>query len=368
MKRQTLTFPVLAALASGFVLAGPEGGATPQPSLPEVAILSTPAGGRSTHLRFQRLGSSEAAGLAATLPHLPGAVVLGEVLPGTRVVVAIADRAFGRDRSFGSSLFRLEEGKPPVELADRVYYATRPLVTRAGRIFVQRGWPGEEPRGHGERAVRLRTDRLTIDEVNPWTGNSRVVHRFDGYLAFLAGSFENEVLVYRVGHDQADLVAVDVDRGYTRPLLRSLVPMARDFAVDTESGSLFYTTLSEADRRLWSVERVSLRTGVREAILSGDEPSLFPFPLPGGRLALNASNPPGLMVVGDSRLSRPFGLGIDRVRSVSPDGSFAIVLHSAAPGPGLPYALELSTQRSFAVTTPPGEQADVAGFVSMGAR
>lgn len=368
MGRSPITLGVFAAVLGGVANAGPAGSVAHSPSLPEVALLSTPSQGSTTSLRFQRLGAPEPAGAVAALAHLRGAVVLGEVVPSTRAVVVIADRAPGRDRSFGSSLFRLEEGKPSVELADRVYYATRPLVTRAGRVFVQRGRPGEEPVPQGRRTDRLRTDRLTIDEVNPWTGDSRVVHRFDGYLAFLAGTFENEVFIYRVGYRQADLVAVDMDHGHTRPLQRSLLPMARDFAVDAESGSLFYTTQSEVDPERWSVERVSSRTGTREVLLSGDEPSFFPFPLRKGRLALNLRDPPGLAVLGDTRIDHPFGSGIDRVRCVSADGSVAVVFHSVAPGPGLPYALELETGRRLGVATAVGEQVDVAGFVSSGAK
>src|SRR5258707_1250375 len=77
----------------------------------------------------------------ARVEHLPEASLRGALGPGGLVLVA-ADRAPGRDRSFSSSLMRVEAGKPVVELCDRLMHASRPLVTPAGRVFVERGQKG----------------------------------------------------------------------------------------------------------------------------------------------------------------------------------------------------------------------------------
>ncbi|MBI3185291.1 MAG: hypothetical protein HYZ28_24395 [Myxococcales bacterium] len=322
--------------------------------------MATAPDGEVTELFFQRPGQAALSPAVASFRHEPGAVALGAVLPGARSVVAVAQLYPAREPSFASALVWLEPGRPPLFLADRVYHATRPLVTSRGRVFVSRGSPGQEPTLEQAQAGQLRVDALTVDEVDLASGKSRTVHSFAGYLTFLAGALGEELLVYRVRHGHADLVAVHADTGGLRVLVPSLPPFARDFAVDQESLSLLYTVL-EPSSRAWVVERLGLISLERRRLAQSPRPALFPHPWPGGRLAYNPEASWGLFVGGLFRA--PMGPGVDQLRGFSRDGSFAAAVHAVEGELVVPFALRTADGAALRLAVPEGKRIDVAGFV-----
>ena len=190
----------------------------------------------------------------ARFEHLPGAAVKVARLP-SGAVAAVADRAPGFDRSWGSSLLYAAPGREAVALCDRVFYASRPLVTPDGRLVVERGRPG--PRVPG----RMRVDELTLDGVDPAGGAARTIWHGRGFEAHLAALAGDEVIVYLVQPGVASLRAVDLRSGAERVILPSLPPYAHDFAVD--GGALVVQNRDDVRRDLQTVERIDLQTGAR---------------------------------------------------------------------------------------------------------
>ncbi|MBL8955785.1 MAG: hypothetical protein JNK82_33740 [Myxococcaceae bacterium] len=319
---------VLTALAAALLLVAPL----------EVAIISTPGPGEVSELRFQR-PAARLAEPVASFSHVAGSTVHASLLPGTRTVLAIAQTVSSRDTSWAASLLRLEPGKPAVQLASRVAISTRPLVTRDGRVFVQRSTNGQS---------------ITIDEVNPKTGALRAIHTFEGHLAFIAGAYEGEVLVYRVGRDGADLVAVHRDALGVR-VLTKLTPMARDFVVS--GASLIFTT---ADADGWLVAQVDLKSGAMSTIARSSHVAALPT-LVDGRLALCPGPGEGLRSLDGKLALLPRGPGFERV--VATAQGLAFVLHELASDFPRAYATELKTGKVLELAAPPSTRLDVAGVV-----
>ena len=92
--------------------------ATVTASGPTVALLLTRPGAGYTSLVLARAGESAAPTPVARLDHADAGVVKGTILPGTSVVLAVADTAATRDLSFASSLFRVEPRRPVERLVD----------------------------------------------------------------------------------------------------------------------------------------------------------------------------------------------------------------------------------------------------------
>ena len=307
---------------------------------PEVAVLSTAPDSEVSELRFQPLGETTVAPVAARVFHLPRESVLGALVPGTRQVLAVVATANQKDLSFASSLFLLEAGKPARLLADRIALSTRALVTPEGRVFVQRGRPGED-----------RIDALTIDEIDLRTGRAREVLAFSGYTAFLAGHLGRELLVYRVGPQGADLIAVHADALGVRVLIPKLVPLARDFALSADGRSLVFTEGDPSGH--WFIERLDLLTLARSLLAEGTTMALLPTPLPDGRIAFSPGLGLGLRDLEGATILRSTGGGFERVRAFTRKG-IAIGLHET-PG-------EFPTPLG-GFAAPPQQRLDVAGVV-----
>ena len=246
---------------------------------PEVAVLSSR--GDVAELRFQPLGQAELTTPVARFTHAEGSAVKGALLPRSRVVVASATLRSGGDLSFANSLIRLEPGKSPRVLADRLVYGSRPLVTAEGRVFVSRGMAGLEP-VDGRDALRV--DALTIEEIDPTTATRRVVHSTAGYLTFLAGASGRELIINEVAPVGARLISVHVDTFAVRELLHTMAPLARDFVVDVPRHRVIFTQ-GVADR--WVVEQVDLLSGASSLLAEGTEVTLMPAVLADGRVLIN---------------------------------------------------------------------------------
>jgi hypothetical protein len=327
---------------------------------PAVALLATPPGGAHTALYLTRAGAAAAGAPVATFTHAEDAAVRGATLPGSDVVLAVADTLASRDLSFAASLFRVAPHAPPALLCDRVVHASRPLVTAAGRVFVSRGVAGPAA------PSALRTDALTIDEIDPATGAARTVLTLPGYLAFLAGAHGAEILVYRVAQGGADLIGLDPDTGAQRRLA-PLLPFARDFSV--EGGAVVFQERDEQDSRAWTIDRVDLTTLTRTRLHTDPSASLAPFAWPGGGVAWSRAGHGGLALLGSGRplAAAPLGEGVDLVRAVSGDRAWVAALHTVPGQLPVAFAVDTRTGAAAALPAPVGVRVEIAGFVAGGA-
>jgi hypothetical protein len=329
---------------------------------PEVALLATAPGASHSSLYLSQPGSAAAAlAPVATITHAEDAAVRGAVVPGTSVVAVVADTKSVRDLSFAASLFRVAPHRPPEVVCDRVVHASRPLVTREGRVFVSRGVAGQATLGS------YRVDDLTIDEVDLATGTTRAIHTFSGYLAYLAGSFGREILVYRVDAAGADLVAVDPDTGAVRTIT-TLLPFARDFSVDEARGAIVLQERDEQDSRAWTIDRIDLASGARTRLVTSPSMSLAPFAWPGGGVVWSLDGRRGLSVLGGGPplTAAPLGPGVDLVRAVSQGGAWVAALHTVPSMLPVPFAVDARTGAAAAIPAPPGVRVEIAGFMENG--
>ena len=363
----------IAAGALGLALSGQHGAAPAAAqnavaaSGPTAALLVTRPGAGYTSLVLTRAGESAEPVPVARFDHAEGAAVKGVVLPGTSAVLAVADTVATRDLSFASSLFRVEPHRPAERLCDGLVYASRPLVTAKGRVFVSRGTAGPEPSAASK--VDAREDALAIDEIDPGTGHTRTVHTFAGYLAFLAGSQGSEILVYRVGAAGADLVGVDADSGKVRVIAPSLLPFARDFSVDAERGAVVFEERDERDSRTWVVDRIDLASGARTRLAAASSMSLAPSVWPGGGVAYSPDGRSGLTLI-DRKMKvihAPTGDGVDQVQAISADGAWVAALHTRPGELPVAFAIESATGRTLALPSAAGANVAIAGFVTEGA-
>ncbi len=344
-----------------------------------LALLAGRPGAEHTSLYLAPVGGSGAAlAPVATFGHLPGAAVRGAVLPGSSTVVAIADTAPTRDASFAASLFLLRPHAPPERLVDGVVHASRPLVTPAGRVFVSRGLAGPETDALGSKSApaSMRIDQLSIDEIDPETGATRPVLSYTGFLAFLAGSFDNEVLVYRVGPAGADLVGVDADSAKVRVILGDLLPFARDFSVDEAARRIVFEERDEASSSTWVVDEANLESGARKRLYQSATAALAPHLWPAAPgadpgappvVALSPGGKAGMRLVGGGpALADPLGQGVDLVLATSSDGASVAALHTRPGSLPVPFAVETATGSAASVAAPPGARVTIAGFVGAG--
>ncbi|WP_437970363.1 hypothetical protein WMF04_14175 [Sorangium sp. So ce260] len=336
----------------------------PRPAAARVAILATSPGAARSTLHITAVGGGQAGPALATIQHLSDAVVRARVVPRTSIVVATADTSPSRDRSFNASLFRVEPHAEPVALCDGVVHASRPLVTADGRVFVSRGVAGPEPPMDGDLA-RLRVDALTIDEVDLATGATRTAHRHTGYLAFLAGEWNGDLVVYRVSPGSADIVLVNPDSGATRVIAPAIPPFARDFSIDAATGALVFQGRHETNPGMWVIDRIDLARGKRARLEVSASNGLAPHVWPGGGLAYTPDRATGLFLVGArAALRGPLGAGVDTIQAVSPDASWVAALHTNPSAFAVPFAIHVDSGEVAAIPAPSGARVAIAGFTT----
>jgi hypothetical protein len=337
----------------------------PREEGPTVALFVTKPGALHTSLYLAKVGGAHLSTPVATFSHPLDAAVQGAVIPGSRTALAVVEDAPGRDKSFNSVLLRVAPHEPPDRLCDNVVYGSRPLVMPSGRVFVARGKAGALP--NDASIVNLRVDELSVDEVLLETGALRTVHTYSGYLTFFAGSFRNEILLYRVSRAGADIVGVDADTGALRVIVPKLPAFARDFSVDAASGALVFRGRHETRTNVWTVERVDLASGVTARLYESPSMTLAPHVLPGGAVAYNPYAQSGLAILGssaDASVQAPLGAGIDVLVATSPDGAWVAAQHTRPGELSVPFALNTKTGRAAALPSLAGARAVVAGFAS----
>ncbi|HVT16687.1 MAG TPA: hypothetical protein VHQ90_10990 [Thermoanaerobaculia bacterium] len=314
-----------------------------------LALLSTPNNGSETFLHILQIGQPFPPSVAA-VKTLPEPAIRAATLPDGSVLV-IADTDPGPDRSFASSLFRLAPGAPTVLLANHVVWASRPLVTPDGRVFIARGSTGPPvPRG-------IRVDSLLIDEVNPQSGSTRTVWSDNGYVAFLAGSFANNLILYNIGPSGARVLLVNEDTGREKVILPSL-PAGNSFSV-SRSGDLVFVD-ADSSKTHWVVERLNLISGKLDQLHESVSSQLIPYEWPQGGITLND---PARPVEGPLATSASGRRDLIDIQAVTADGSFAVAFAEGSSSlPGVVLLDPLGTEVTQ-VQTPENLPITVAGFV-----
>jgi hypothetical protein len=350
---------------------------------PRVAVLSTLAGQGRTNLIFQPIDSATPAPVIATFAHLPGTSVAGAVVPHTNKVLVIAGTETRRDPAFGASLLMMGEQEETKLVVDRVYQGTRPLILDDGRAIVQRGTEGSEPTEEDLAAGRMRVDRLTIEQIGLSGNDSKVLSRFDGYIAFIAGALRNEIFVYRVGPDGADIIGIDADSGRERTIVRPLPPFARDFSIDAQNQALLFTNADPDHPGQWEVQRLSVAPpppgtpivpptsralvgGRLERIAGASHPAIAPTAWVNRGIALNRTLT-GLQVLAPQGAAPkvPFTAGTDVVRSffLSRNDTWALAVHYSEDRLPEPVVIQTSTMNVQKLAVPAGSVVDLAGVL-----
>jgi hypothetical protein len=318
-----------------------------------LALVATRPGDSESRVHLAVPGEKGPPAPVASVSHVPDGEVRGATLPGGRFAL-VADSERRTDPSFGAWLLLATPGQPSQTLAKGCVHASRPVVTSKGTVLVQRGSAGPPPDPAG---AELRTDALEVSEVDPTNGSVRTVHAFSGYITHIAGVLDAEVYLYRVAHQWADVVGVDIASGALRVLAAPVEAKARDFTVDPASRSLVY---ANHDQNGWLVERLSLETGARQEIGRADGMWVTPGAWPGGGVLVNDGR--GAEVRGGTGPSRPLGPGFDELRAVSADGAWVALLHRVPSALSTPFVARADGTEVLAVPAPPGARIDIAGF------
>lgn len=238
----------------------------------------------------------------ARLDVAAGASIRGVTAPGGRVFLDVDVRTKG-DLSFAGALVAVREGAPPTELVRDVVHASTPMVLPDGRVLVSRGVAGA-PSGGASRV-----DALRVDAVDPASGSVETIATYEGYLLFLAGIAEKDVLLYRVGVDGADLAAVSLaDPAHPTRVLRTVPPYARDFSVDPIDNRLVYVTRADATLPgAWTVSALDLDDGSSGELLRSPTMAMIPKALP----FADAKGHAELLVTLDPRVGPTLRSGLD---------------------------------------------------------
>lgn len=324
------------------------------------ALLATHPGAELTSLFLVDVRGSADLVPVSTFGHLPDATVRAAIVPGKTDVLATADVTPTRDLSFNAALFHLRPHAPPVRLVDRVVHASTPLVTAQGRVFVSRGEPGKEIEG------QMRIDSLTIDEIDLVSGQSKTIHQMQGFLLFLVGSLGDQIIVYRVSPNHADLVAITPDTGKVRVIVQELPPYARDFSLDAQHHALVFQNRHENDSSTWTIERIDVRSGKTQRLYSSPSMTLAPFVLPHGGVLYN---PPGQgLTTLDAPVSiaSPLGAGVDVVQKATADGRYLCALHTQPSEFGVPFVMDTQSGATRVLPVPAKTRVSMAGFVEAG--
>lgn len=330
--------------------------AKPEAKGPRTALVATRPGAELSSLYVVRAGDSENLAPVATFNHLPDATVRAAVVPGAEIVLATADTTLTRDPSFNASLFRLTPHAPPETLVDRVVHASRPLVTRAARIFVARGIAGNEVEG------QMRIDALAIDEVNASTGQTQSIHAANALFLHIVGEAGREIVLYRVFPDHADIVGVDPDSMAVRVIEKSIPPFARDFSIDAEGRTIVLQNRHETDARTWVVDRIDVATGKTQRLFASPSMTLAPSILPRGSVLFN---PPGRglsALEAPHHVAGPLGPGVDVVAASTPDEVFVAALHTQPSAFATPFLVETTTGAAIVLPAPNESRIALAGF------
>jgi hypothetical protein len=293
----------------------------------------------------------------ATINHTHGSAIRGAVRGDVAFVVASEEAP--RNTSYDGALYRVEAGRA-TRLCGGIARASTPIVTSAGRVIVARGTDGADPPAADAQKLILRTDTLTIDDVDPSSGAIRTLWSGTGYQTFLAGiTARDEVIAYHSQPSGTEIVVVDGVA--SRVSARTPAPaFARDFSL--RNNTLVFANLNEV--RALDLTSFALKTLY---VSAHDHP--MPFALPTGDVALSSDGDKGLAILqaGQHRLMSPLGDGSDA--ATHSDGRWVAVRHTSklSSDPPLVVAWDPLTNKTVRLDVPSSHFVEALGF-SGGAR
>lgn len=328
-------------------------------------------------------GPSSASGVSpralGRVEHVHGSARRGALLGGAfgdEVALVVVDEPGDRHSGFRAALFRVDHGKA-TRLCGGVAALATPIVTRSGRVLIERGEDGPEPSAVDAKRLILRSDALRIDEVDPWTGSITPRWSGAGYTAHLGAAFGldpsgagvEELAVYLATPGAAKLLALDPATGRARTLIESMPPFARDFSWDAAHARLVFANLPAVGAATAQV--IALHPAGRPTVLLA-APHDHPLPraLPSGELAI-AGDDGALAILGPGGRARrvaPLGPGVDRVTGASPDARWIAVRHTPEPAtrgePPRTVAIDAATGRVIELALPRTEETEAIGFAA----
>jgi hypothetical protein len=325
---------------------------------PVAIVVGDPLGNSSSIVTFDATGARRSIGVFA---HAPGAALRAATISESGVAV-VADVTADRDASFAGALFVAREGEPVRELARRVVHSSTPLAW-GDRVLVSRGVAGAvpevEPSSGAKAAPPSRVDDLTVDAIDPSTGEAETIAAFHGYLLFIAGRTRAGVALYRVGEGGADLVEVDARTHAERIILASLPPFARDFSVDEARDRIVFV---DRDDGAWLTLRVDVENGEREVLDRSASMEVVPHVLSSGDVVLTRDSRRGAERLSGDDLELGAGVG----RLVDERDGFAAGMLQPAGKLGRPFVVDLATGAPRFIEIDEGSRAIVAGFLRAG--
>lgn len=282
----------------------------------------------------------------ASISHTHGSAIRGAVRGEVAFVVASEEAP--RGTSYDGALYRVESGRA-TRLCGGVARATTPVITSAGRVIVARGTDGPDPSPADANKLILRTDALTIDDVDPSSGAIHTLWSGTGYQTFLTGvTPSDEVVAYHSEPSGTSLLIV----GRTSvPLL----PFARDFSV--RGNTLVFANLGE-------IRSLDLTTFALKTLYVSAHDHPMPFALSTGDVALSSDGDKGLAILegGHHRLMSPLGDGTDAATHT--DGRWVTVRHTSktSADPPLVVAWDPLTNRTVRLDAPAAHFVEPMGF------
>lgn len=336
-----------------------------------VPLVVVEAEGDETRSRVLSYAFTEGAKprLLGVVPHVAGSAKRGALATSTplRAFVIVQERESRGASSYGSALYRVQEGTEPKRLRGGLTDASRPVVTDRGTVLVQAGTDGVAPPAGAPHELRERVDELSVEAVDPEKGTSRAVWRGRGMIAFLATALPaDEVVVYHVHETGAALFVLHAGSGRTRALVEDLEPTARDFSFDPSTDTIVFARVAR-DRGGYEVVSLPAHGPARRSAdlqvrLRTASDRTSPVALLDGSIALSMPGERGLGWLGraDGTPLRdaPLGDGSDEV--MASHGAALAVRHRTR-SEEFTVVYDRTTRRVYRVGEP-SHEIDVLGF------
>jgi hypothetical protein len=302
-----------------------------------LGVLYGPVDGETTTVGFATIDATGNGKLDAVgwLTHPPGSARRGAVMLDREVAFVVVAEPGDRRSSYANALYRVEKGTS-TRLCGGIAKAATPIVTSTGRVIVARGADGPEPTDVESKQLLLRVDTLTIDDVDPASGNITTLWTGSGYQAFLGARVvsggREEIVVSLAGRTGTSLVALDPATKSVRVLAPSVPPWARDFSFDPTHGALVFADLVKPYDPTWNVLSLDLASLAIRPLYTTKNEHPMPFALPSGEIAISSDDDHGLALVvsdkGQRNLLAPLGDGSDGATHASADGRWVAVRHT----------------------------------------
>ena len=298
--------------------------ALPKPA--RLGVLYGPIDGETTTIGFATIDATGNGKVDAVgwLTHPPGSARRGVAMADQEVAFVVVAEPGDRRSSYANALYRVEKGASK-RLCGGIAKASTPIVTSGGRVVVARGIDGPEPNDLESKQLLLRVDALTIDDVDPVTGNITNLWTWSGYQAFLGARVvsagREEIAVSLATRTGASLFALDPTTKGTRVLAAAVPPYARDFSFDPVRGAIVFADLVKPFDPTCNVLSLDLASL-----------AIKPLYVTNNELAISSDDDHGLAMVLPDKAQRmllsPLGDGSDAATHASADGRWIALRHT----------------------------------------